>query len=241
MDADVLVEAAQNIVAAIDHRHIGAEAGKNAGKLQRDIAAALDHDALRQFRQMKCLVRGNHVLDTGNRRAVVRRAPGRDQDVFRPDRFTIAEAKRVGILENGAGLDNARAGLFDVGGIDALEPRDLLVLVGDQRRPVEGDGGNRPAKAGGILDLLMDVRSEHEQLFRHATADHAGTAHPVLFGDHDAGAIAGGDAGCAHPAGTASDHEQIDVELSHCQPRSRLIPPIRFACRACASRRGNRH
>ena len=33
MDADVLVEAAQDIVAAIDQRHIGAEAGKDAGKL----------------------------------------------------------------------------------------------------------------------------------------------------------------------------------------------------------------
>ena len=49
MGADVLVEAAQDVVAAIDHRHVGAEAGEDAGEFQRDIAAALDHDALRQF------------------------------------------------------------------------------------------------------------------------------------------------------------------------------------------------
>ena len=49
MGADVLVEAAQDVVAAIDHGHVGAEAGEDAGEFQRDIAAALDHDALRQF------------------------------------------------------------------------------------------------------------------------------------------------------------------------------------------------
>ncbi len=69
MLADVLVEAAQDVVAAIDHGHVGAEAGEDAGKFQRDIAAALDHDALRQLRQMKRLVRGDHVLDAGDRRA----------------------------------------------------------------------------------------------------------------------------------------------------------------------------
>ena len=68
MLADVLVKAAQNVVAAIDHGHVGAEAGKDAGEFQRDVAAALDHDALRQFRQMKRLVGGDHVLDAGNRR-----------------------------------------------------------------------------------------------------------------------------------------------------------------------------
>src|SRR6266540_919 len=62
------------------------------------------------------------------------------------------------------------------------------------------------------------MRADHEQLFRHAAADHAGAAHPVFLGDHHFGAVAGGDAGGAHAPRTAPDDKQIDVELSHDQP-----------------------
>ena len=47
--AHVVVEAAQDVLAAIDQRHVGAEAVEDAGELDRDIAAALDHDAVRQI------------------------------------------------------------------------------------------------------------------------------------------------------------------------------------------------
>src|SRR4029077_17441646 len=61
-------------------------------------------------------------------------------------------------------------------------------------------------------------RADHEQLLRHAAADHAGATHPVFFGDHDASAVTGGDAGGANPARTSSDHKQVDVEFSHGHP-----------------------
>ena len=93
MGADVVVETAQDVVAAIDHRHVGTEAGKDAGKFQRDVAAALNHDALRQLRQMKHLVRRNHVLDAGNRRPVIGRAAGRDQHIFCAARFRRSQAE----------------------------------------------------------------------------------------------------------------------------------------------------
>ena len=41
MGADVLVKTAQHVLAAIDHRHVAAEAGKDTGEFQRDITAAL--------------------------------------------------------------------------------------------------------------------------------------------------------------------------------------------------------
>ena len=47
--ADVVVEATQDVVAAIDHSHEGTKAREDARKLQRDIATALDQDTLRQF------------------------------------------------------------------------------------------------------------------------------------------------------------------------------------------------
>ena len=49
MGADVVVEATQDVVAAIDHSHEGTQAREDARKLQRDIATALDQDTLRQF------------------------------------------------------------------------------------------------------------------------------------------------------------------------------------------------
>ena len=102
-------------------------------------------------------------------------------------------------------------------------------------------GGNGPAEARGVLDLVADVRAEHEQLLRHAAADHAGAAHPVFFGDHDARAVAGRDPGGANAARTASDDEQIDVELSHqLSPRRGSdrdqisLPRLRISARNCA-------
>ena len=63
MLAHVVVEAAQDVVAAIDQRHLGAEPVEDAGELDRDIAAALDQDALGQFLEMERLVRRDDVLE----------------------------------------------------------------------------------------------------------------------------------------------------------------------------------
>ncbi|MGY4478451.1 hypothetical protein ACVILL_005865 [Bradyrhizobium sp. USDA 3364] len=215
MLADVLVETAQDVVAAVDHRDVGAVAREDAGEFQRDVSAALDHDPLRQLLEMKRLVGGDHVLDAGNGGAVIGRAAGRDQDVFRRHLLAGGEADGVGIFQHRAGLCDPGAGLFDIRRVGGLEPGDLLVLVGDQRRPVERDLTDAPAEAGCVLDLLVDVAADHEQLLRHAAADDAGAAHPVLFGDHDLGAIIGGDAGGTNAARTTTDDKQVDVILGH--------------------------
>ncbi len=75
--ADLLVEAAQHLVAAMHHGDLGAETGEQAGEFQRDIAAALDDDACRLRLQMEHLVggdaevgsRGNPARDWGARRS----------------------------------------------------------------------------------------------------------------------------------------------------------------------------
>src|SRR4051812_33224551 len=41
VSADVVVEPAQNVVAAIDRRYVGAEPAKDAGEFQGDVTAAL--------------------------------------------------------------------------------------------------------------------------------------------------------------------------------------------------------
>src|SRR6185503_14327044 len=80
MFAHVVVEAAQDVLAAIDQSHFAAEPGEDAGKLDRDIAAALNDDAPGQFRQMKSLIRGDRVLEARNLRPVMRPGAGRYQD-----------------------------------------------------------------------------------------------------------------------------------------------------------------
>ena len=218
MGANVFVETAQHVVAAIDQRHVGTKTGKDAGEFQRDIAAALDQDAPRQRLQMEYFVGRNYVFDAGDGVAVVRRAAGGDQHVFRSHRLAGTEPKRMGVLEHRAGLDNARAGFFHIGHIGRLKPGDLPVLVGDQGQPVEGRGRYGPAEARRILDLVMDMGRIDQQLFRHAPADHAGAAHPVLLGDHDPCAVVGCDPGRSNAARPSADNEQIGIELGHVSP-----------------------
>src|SRR6185369_14906634 len=85
-----------------------------------------------------------------------------------------------------ARLDQLRAGLGEVGAVDAFEARDLLVLVGDQRRPVELRRAHLPAIGSAVLEILAELRGEYQELLRHAAADDAGAADPVGFGDADA-------------------------------------------------------
>ena len=162
--------------------------------------------------EMKRLVRGDRVLDAGDRAAGMRPAAGRDEDVrgahMRPG---AQETDRVRILDHRAALDDLDAGLLEVGAVGRLEPRDLLVLVGDERRPVEGRRRHRPAEARGIGELVGKPRGVDEELLRHAAADHAGAADPILLGDHHLGAVTRGDPGRAHAAGAGADDEEVDV------------------------------
>ena len=136
MLAHVVVEAAQDVVAAIDQRHLGAEPVEDAGELDRDIAAALDQDALGQFVEMERLVRRDDVLEALDLLAERGRAAGRDQDVLGAHGFAgRRELDRVRIEHHRAALDDLDLGALEIGGVGGLEPRDLAVLVGDQRRP----------------------------------------------------------------------------------------------------------
>ncbi len=212
MRAHVVVEAAQDVVAAIDQRHLGAEAVEDAGELDRDIAAALDQDALRQLLQMECLVRRDDVLVALDVLAHRRRAAGRDQDMLGAHGLAGgAELDGVRIEQHRAALDDLDLGAIEIGGVGPLQPVDLLVLVGDQRRPVELRLGHCPAEARGILEFVGKARGIDQELLRHAAADHAGAADAILLGDHHARAIAGRNAGGAHAARTRADDEQIDL------------------------------
>ncbi len=120
---------------------------------------------------------------------------------------------RIG--EHGPAFDDLHAGLAERRAIGRFEPRDLAILVGDQRRPIERGLRHGPAEAGGILEFAAEARRIDQKLFRHAAADDAGAAEAIFLGDHDARAMLGGDARGAHAARTAADDEKIDVVIGH--------------------------
>ncbi len=228
--AHVVVKPAQNVFAAIDQRHVRAEAGKNAGEFDRDIAAALDHHAARQFRQVERLVGRDRVLDAGDFVAVAWRSAGRDQNMRRPDAIAVRHLHGVGIGQRGAVLDDFDAGLRQERAIGRLQPRDLLVLVGDQRRPVERGVRHGPAEAGGILEFAVEARGIDQKLLRHAAADDAGAAEAIFLRQHHARAVLRGNARGAHAARAAADDEQIDVEIRHATYRVRASSFRRVTC-----------
>src|SRR5690606_24009735 len=89
--ADVVVEAAQDVGAAVDQGGLDPEAGEDAGELDRDVAAAGDEDALRQFRQVEGLFGGDGVLDAGQLLGLPGAAAGGDEDLLRRDGLVLAD------------------------------------------------------------------------------------------------------------------------------------------------------
>ena len=116
------------------------------------------------------------------------------------------------VLDHGAAVDDLDAGLLEIGPVDALEPVDLLVLVADQGRPVEAGLAEAPAEALRIVEIVGEAAGIDQQLLRHAAADHAGAADPILFRQHDLRAVSRRDPRRAHAAGAASDHKEVNIE-----------------------------
>src|SRR5580698_3944896 len=97
----VVVESAQDVLAAINHRDARTEAGKNPGELDRYVAAALDHHMPWQLRQVERLVGRDGVLDTGNGIAKAWPAARRHQDMSRPHARTVRQLHGMGVGEHG--------------------------------------------------------------------------------------------------------------------------------------------
>jgi hypothetical protein len=100
--------------------------------------------------------------------------------------------------------------------VDAVQPRDLAVLVPEQRRPVEARLGGRrterPAVGARNLEILAEMRGVGEELLRDAADVDAGAAEAAGLGDRDLRAVAGGNAACAYAAGAASYREEVVIE-----------------------------
>jgi len=87
--------------------------------------------------------------------------------------------------------------------VDAVQARDLAVLVREERRPVEARLAGAPAVGRGDVEVLAKVRGVGEELLWNAADVDAGAAKAAGLGDRDPGAVASADAARADSAGTA--------------------------------------
>ena len=147
---------------------------------------------------------------------------GRDQDCFGAHARAGRQAHRVRVFEHGAALDEGDLEALERAGVGGFQPRDLAILVGDQRRPVKVRLGNRPAVTGRILEFVGKARGIDQKLLRHAAADDAGAADAIFLGDHHARAVTRRNARGPHAARARADDKQIDVVVRH-QPRHRIV------------------
>src|SRR5262249_15749358 len=141
--------------AAVDQRHLRAKSGENAGKFHRDITTTPNEYSSWLLRQMEGFIRCDDVFDAGNGRPALRGSAGRNENVFRPDRGAAGKQPyRMRILNNGSAFYDRDTRLFQIRDINCLETRNLLVLVCDQRGPVEDWRRQAPAKPGSIFKFM---------------------------------------------------------------------------------------
>jgi hypothetical protein len=96
--------------------------------------------------------------------------------------------------------------------VHGVEAGDFLVLVPDQRAPVEARLADRPPEARGDLEILAEVGRVGEQLLGDAPYVDAGAAEVARLGDRDPRAIASADPAGANAAGAAAYREEVVVE-----------------------------
>src|SRR3546814_18950327 len=78
---------------------------------------------------------------------------------------------RMRVGEAAAAVDEFDAGVLQQADIDAVQPVDLAVLVGDELRPAEGRELRIPAIGAGVLEIVAVVRGVDQQLLRDVAAD----------------------------------------------------------------------
>ena len=218
MAANLLVEAAQEELAAVDQGDLAPEPGQDARELDADVASPDHREALWQTLQVKGLVRGDGVLDAGDLRPV-RPASGRHQDVLGADLapYPVAEIDLhpVRVDQTRPTLEEFHTCAFEQPAVDSVQTLDLPVLVGDETRPVERGRSRGPAESRSFAVVVGKGRRTDEELLRHAADVHTRAAQVAGLGDCHPRAVAGSHPGGAHAARTCADHEKVVVVVRH--------------------------
>src|SRR3954468_11859556 len=207
------VEAAQQALAAVREHRLDAEAVEDGSALERDVAAADHQRSLRKPLEVERFVRGNGALAPFDRRDDRPRARG-DEDVPRAV-FLALHFDRVRIEDRRPRAMDLDAGDVEDALVDRVEARDLLVLVGEKRRPVELGLTGGPAIRLRDLEFFAPMRGVGEKLLRDAADVDAGAAEAARLGDRHLRAIGRADAARAHAAGAGAYGEEVEIEAAY--------------------------
>ena len=83
----------------------------------------------------------------------------------------------------GAAFEHRCARNRDISAVDRAEPVDLLVLILDQRAPVEAWLSCVSAVRSDVVDHAAELACIHKQFFRHATSDYTRPAKTMFLSD----------------------------------------------------------
>ena len=227
---DDRVKDTEHLVVADRKVRLGAERVEDPRELHGDVAGADDERALRLLAQRKEAVRvdaearAGDLLVARDRRA----AAGGDDDVVGGERDLLLElAVRRGRHAHLAVAEQlAVAGdvvdvvLLEVAVVDAVQAADVRIALLREVVPVDARDGERLAGVAEavlvrLLEVLLQVGRVPHELLGHAADIDAGAAeHAGLFNDDGLLAVGCGAAARAHPAGAATEDNQIVVRLA---------------------------
>ena len=231
------VEAAQQLGAAHQLRHLGAQAVKDGRHFAGDVAAAHHHQVFREQRQIEHLVRADRQL-AARHLGPQRVAAGGHQHVARLEALAV-HLDVVCAGQPCTAAQNRHARIEQQAFVDAVQARYFSAAVGLQQRPVELRLSHLPAVAARFFKGLGVVRRVAVELLRNATQVHAGAAQRSHLGDRHAHTALGRHASRTNAAAAGADHEKVKRSRSHADSsKGRQLAAQCEACpRRCACRR----
>src|SRR6185437_13203261 len=135
--AQIAVEIAQDLIAAMKHGHLDATAPEDRGELHTDITSADDHDAFRQLLELETLIRADHMLFAG-KVGDLGMGASRYEDSLGGDRSVArAEMHCLPVLDHRTGHEAVHAGLLQDPRVNAVQAVDLAPDIADQNSTIE--------------------------------------------------------------------------------------------------------
>ena len=210
--AALVVEPAQHQIAAVGQRGVAAETVEDGREFAGDEAAAHDQHLAGQPVHHEQVVRDHRQIVARDARPG-RAAAGGHKDVGGGLDRAVRQLDRMRVADARALVVDIDARRFQPALVDPFQPRQLLVQLRAERRPVEPPRLDLPAIGARFLDSVGRLGCEDHQLLGHAAPDDAGAAEPAFLGQRHAGAVlACRDPGRADAARSPADDEKVVVE-----------------------------
>ncbi|MNE45857.1 hypothetical protein D3C80_1401700 [compost metagenome] len=159
----------------------------------------------------------------------LRPAAGGDEDVLGAVLLAV-DLDGIGPKQASMGFEQLDAAVDQQVAVDAVEARDLAVLVADQGFPVEIGLLQRPAVTLGLFEVIGEMRAVDEQFFRHAADVDAGAAQVTALGHRHFRPETRGEARSAHTTGTGTNYKQIEI-VGHLSVSLAVLQHTRVPCK----------